>query len=124
MKFPLALSRTITLKEEEYGISSEKYILNHIATHMEQFGMMERWMSETELFYIKMDPLNAYRRKDIIRNILIKVSYNEEGIEITLQTETILVFAVSLIALPIPFTIEHFPAVLSIPLFLMFRTYP
>lgn len=91
MIFPITIAKSIVLKQSDFNISSEKYILSHIEDHMGQFGMVKKRYSNNELFYMKLDPFRLNRRKDHIGNISFTVNCNEEEIRIKLKTNTILI---------------------------------
>ena len=124
MTFPFAITNTIILDQKEYGISSERYILNLIGEHMDEYGMTQQRPAENELFYIKMDPFNLHRKKDFIRNILIRVECYENNIKVTIKTETILLFFVALVAIIIPFTMPYYHIELQIMLAFMMILVP
>lgn len=103
MNFPFSIANTIILDQREYDISSEKYVLNFIGEHIDEYGMTRKKPSENELFYIKMDPFNLFRKKDVLRNILVRVDCSDSDIKVTLKTGTILLFFVALVAIIFPF---------------------
>ncbi len=115
MIFPLSLKSRILISQEEFPITSEKYIINHISEYMTQFGMTEQRRAENELFYINMDPFKSLARRKFLRNLSIKVDVTDSQIVITLETAVFLLFLIGLTSLIIPFFLPPAEGKIFIP---------
>ncbi len=116
MIFPLSLKRHIVLSQDEFPISSEKYITNHIEEYMTQFGMMKNRRADNELFYLNMDPIKSMARRSLMRNLLIRVEVIDNKVKITLETAVILHFVISLLSFVVPLFLPPSDGKIFIPI--------
>ncbi len=122
MIFPLSLKRHIVLSQDEFPISSEKYITNHIEEYMTQFGMMENRRADNELFYLNMDPIKSMARRSLMRNLLIRVEVIDNKVKITLETAVILHFVISLLSFVVPLFLPPSDGKIFIPILVVSMT--
>ena len=99
MNFPFFISKQIIFKQPEHKITADGYILNQIESRLERLDMKITRKGENELFLRKMDIVRTYRKKDMLRNLMVVVKTDDSTIQITLKTETIFVFLIGLIPL-------------------------
>ncbi|NVK63842.1 MAG: hypothetical protein HWE22_04610 [Flavobacteriales bacterium] len=116
MIFPLSLKRHIVFSQDEFPISSEKYITNHIEEYMTQFGMMKNRRADNELFYLNMDPIKSMARRSLMRNLLIRVEVIDNKVKITLETAVILHFVISLLSFVVPLFLPPSDGKIFIPI--------
>jgi hypothetical protein len=116
MNFPLSIKKNIVLDRAELQVSSEKYIINHIAEYMTQFGMKEQRRAENELFYLNMIPIKTLDRKRFVRNLSIKVEVTSTQIIITIESAVILLFIATVLTFVTPFFLPAADGKIFIPI--------
>ena len=62
IEIPFYLIGRIVLKRDEFTISSDGCLINHIDDFMEKFGMMKKRRDKNELFYLNMKPLRTTKK--------------------------------------------------------------
>lgn len=105
MKFPFSVSRTITFAQPEQKITSERYLRNQVEEKLLELNMTIQKIGDDELFLLKTDIFNAFRKKDFLRDLSVKIETDHSKIRIILTTQTTLFFILGLI----PYTLLLLP---------------
>lgn len=114
MRFPFAITKTISFDQPPQKITSEKFFLNQLEERLSALDMTATRLGDDELFLEKTDFVKALRKKDFLRDLKVKVTLDKSKIHISLKTETFLVFIFGLL----PYGLYFAPADKHIPLFL------
>jgi len=113
VNFPFTIEKRIVLDRNEFPISSDGYVINHIEEYMDKYGMHKTRVGINELFYMNIDLTRSSARRKIIQSLSFKVSVTESDIVVTIETSMIFVSLFSLIVLAASPFLLPFPIVLA-----------
>lgn len=97
MKFPFSITQRIVLNQTEQKISSVNYVRNHVEESLRKLDMSIERINDDELFLRKTDFIKSYRKKDVLRNLNVKILIDQSTVQIILKTETIVIFIFGLV---------------------------
>lgn len=87
--FFFAFKKEYLLSIDEYGITSEEWLLQQIAGYMEDSEMSLIFHNSKNLIYRKLNPWKTFKRDHLLKNLEYNTESIPEGIKLTVATQHI-----------------------------------